>query len=208
MPFRVISLKGSEPGFDESVTRANNTQNDLNALDFVSLDPRQELLANELAALGYQYVYKRGSEIESSLNLIEVKEAAIALACACEDIALAVQAKRYVSFLWRDIKTKPYTDVFPETLTGETLVSAVEFMRRIEEVIKDARQGTDKPDDLILTHGDKFIAHCAFRIIGGAASTGVQMTDHDIMRLCYNVVDVYKAEHPQTHPPTVFKNLG
>lgn len=73
VPFRVISLIGTAPGFDEEVTRANNTQNELNSLDFVSLDPRQELLENELLALGYQYIFKRGSEIQAGLQTIEIK---------------------------------------------------------------------------------------------------------------------------------------
>ena len=48
--FRIISLAKAAPGLDEQITKANNTQNDLSALDFVSLDVAQEILQSTCGA--------------------------------------------------------------------------------------------------------------------------------------------------------------
>lgn len=207
--FRVISLVGSEPGFDEEVTRANNTQNELNALDFVSLDVRQELLQNEILALGYQYIFKRGADLEADVGYIEVKEAAVALACACEDLSIAVQAKRYVSGLWRNIKTRPYTDVFREDLRGADVVAAVLTMRKIENVLKNVRQNAEKSDALIFTHGDKFIAHLVFRVAQRENfNLPNDMSEKEIETICKQVKAVFNKKHSGGFPSTVFKNVG
>jgi hypothetical protein len=57
---RIISLQGTPEGFSSGVTRSNNTQNDLNASDFVAFDPNQERLRREAVQLGITYAFRRG----------------------------------------------------------------------------------------------------------------------------------------------------
>jgi hypothetical protein len=57
---RIISLQGTPEGFASSVTRSNNTQNDLNASDFVAFDLNQERLRREAVQLGITYAFRRG----------------------------------------------------------------------------------------------------------------------------------------------------
>ncbi|WP_416796733.1 AIPR family protein [Ciceribacter azotifigens] len=205
--FRVISLSDAGPGFDENVTRANNTQNELNPLDFVSLDPRQDLLRNELAGLGYDYVFKRGYESSGDKPVIEVKDAAVALACADSDISISVQAKRYVSGLWSNIKGPPYTKVFREGLSGQRLLAVWTVYKTCDRVIKQVKQGLAREEALILTHGDKFITHCVFKIID---RDSLDLNDEEkISKICGVVSEllpkVFSSEST-SYPATAFKN--
>ncbi len=206
--FRVISLESAAAGFDEEITRANNTQNELSSLDFVSLDPRQDLLRSELASLGYEYVVKRGSETESLYPTIEVRDAAIALACAATDISLSVQAKRYVSGLWSNINSEPYTAIFNDQLTGEQLVRVWQAYRECEAVIRELKSTFSKKEASILSHGDRFIAHCVFEL---ARKDGLDLSKDGVIkrtatRAAKALVSRFPHEAEDHFPPTAFKN--
>lgn len=162
IPFRLISLADAPAGFDESVTRANNSQNSLSSLDFVSLDPRQELIRNELVARGYNYNVKRGGARNQDLETIEVRDAAVALACK-RSVSLTAQAKRYVSGLWQDTESSAYQEIFPEDIGGDEVLTAWTLYNTCQQEISKYR--IDNPDDATLvTHAEKFIAHVAFRL--------------------------------------------
>lgn len=205
--FRVMSLSGAKPGFDEEVTRANNTQNELNALDFVSLDPQQDLLKTELANLGYDYIFKRGSDTGTSLTKIEVKDAAIALACATDDIAVSVQAKCYVSGLWNNIKTPPYTVIFHQGLTGSDLVEKWRAFQYCDSKLREKRNDLDRKNSAILTHGDRFVAHCTFML---AKAQGTNLSDESsVKKLVDAVADALLETFNSvstSYPATAFKN--
>lgn len=205
--FRVISLSGTQPGFDEAVTRANNTQNELNALDFVSLDPRQDLIKTELAPLGYDYVFKRGAETDERLTPLEVKDAAVALACACEDIAVSVQAKRYVSGLWNNIKSEPYTKIFHEKISGKEILDKWNVYRICNEEIKIIKSSLPKDDALIFAHGDKFICYCVFET---ARRDGIVLTDslkiRDVAKKIASALPSVYDRNALGYPATTFKN--
>lgn len=206
--FRVISLEGAPAGLDEEITRANNTQNELSALDFVSLDPRQDLFRSELASLGYEYIVKRGSETDSVNPIIEVRDAAIALACASPDISLSVQAKRYVSGLWSNIDSEPYTAIFNNQLTGEELVRVWKAYKGCEKSVRDLKGKGNKKDASILSHGDRFVAHCVFEI---GRKEHLDLSDSTILddtvdRVAKALVSNFSIEAEDHFPPTAFKN--
>ncbi|MBA5725601.1 AIPR family protein [Bombella favorum] len=206
--FRVISLEGTAPGFDEDVTRANNTQNELNALDFVSLDPRQDLIKTDLASKGYDYVVKRGSKTSEGLEQIEVKDAAVALACASGDIGISVQAKRYVSGLWSNLKGEPYTRIFPEDISGDEIIGKWKVYKLCLGVLKEIKSNAARDDLSILSHGDKFICHCVFRIIH---EKGINFSnDTEVCRIVrevsFELIRIYNEEGDFGFPATTFKN--
>ncbi|KKL80403.1 hypothetical protein LCGC14_2005110 [marine sediment metagenome] len=162
IPFRLISLAEAPAGFDESVTRANNSQNSLSSLDFVSLDPRQELIRNELVSRGYNYNVKRGGLRNQNLETIEVRDAAVALACK-RSVNLTAQAKRYVSGLWQDTESSAYQEIFPENISGDEVLTAWKLYNVCQKEI--SRHRVDFPETAsVVTHGEKFIAHVAFRL--------------------------------------------
>ena len=99
---RLISLGNCPEGFETEVTRATNTQNRIERRDFASLDPEQERLRKELLLdLNKFYVYKTGDPPPSPAEGCTIDDATVALACAHDDLALAVQAECEVGKLWR-----------------------------------------------------------------------------------------------------------
>lgn len=206
--FRIISLEGTPPGFDEEITRANNTQNELNALDFVSLDPMQDLIRTDLASKGYNYVFKRGAEIDETLTTIEVKDAAVALACSNTDISISVQAKRYVSGLWNNIKAEPYTKIFHKDISGDEIITKWKTYVLCNSIIKSMKNTVQKDDVSIFSHGDKFICYCVFKYI---RENDISMSDEERIRTVVNWIatalpDVYRATPNLGYPATTFKN--
>lgn len=153
VPFRLISLSDAPAGFDESVTRANNSQNSLSSLDFVSLDPRQELIRNELVSRGYNYNVKRGGARNQGLETIEVKDAAVALACK-RSTSLTAQAKRYVSGLWQDTASSAYQEIFPENITGEEVLSTWQLYNACQQEISKSGVTRGSTTSTTLTHGE------------------------------------------------------
>lgn len=163
VPFRLISLANAPAGFDEAVTRANNSQNSLSSLDFVSLDSRQELIRNELVPLGYNYNVKRGGAANQGLETIEVKDAAVALACK-RNISLTAQAKRYVSGLWQETTSSAYQEIFPETISGQEVLAAWLLYNECRLAISAYGAVRGSALAATLTHAEKFIAHIAFQL--------------------------------------------
>ena len=203
VPFRLISLLNAPAGFDESVTRANNSQNALSSLDFVSLDPKQELIRNELIQLGYNYNVKRGGSPSLGLETIEVRDAAVALACK-RSINLAAQAKRYVSGLWQDINSQAYQEIFPQTISGQEVLHCWKLYQgcRLAIAAKSAARGSRLA--ATLTHGEKFIAHILFKLEARAGAT----TDAELLASSAvdAVVDAY-TRRGLSNPAYDFRNV-
>jgi hypothetical protein len=203
VPFRLISLANAPAGFDEAVTRANNSQNSLSSLDFVSLDPRQELIRNELVPLGYNYNVKRGGTANQGLETIEVKDAAVALACK-RSISLTAQAKRYVSGLWQETTSPAYQEIFPENISGGEVLAAWTLYNKCRDAIaaKNAARGTVLA--ATLTHGEKFISHIAFQIQEKSKCT--LDLDQVTKKAIDAVVDAYERRNPK-NPAYDFRNV-
>lgn len=201
--FRLISLSNAPAGFDESVTRANNSQNALSSLDFVSLDPRQELIRNELVPLGYNYIVKRGGTPNQGLETIEIKDAAVALACK-RSISLTAQAKRYVSGLWQDITSSAYQEIFPENISGSEVLSAWKLYNHCRQAIAANGAVRGSQAAAILTHGEKFIAHIAFRI-EEKKDGELSPADIAIEAVASSVAEYQRRE--LSNPPYDFRNV-
>ena len=129
------------------------------------------------------------------------------MACAADDISISVQAKRYVSSLWSNIKSHPYTTLFPEDLRGEDVLKIWRLYKICEDEVRTVRQGFDKEKALILTHGDRFIAHCTFQFMKNSG------TLFDDVQFAASIADEVALGLPQifvkktsSYPATAFKN--
>ncbi len=133
---RLISLDQCPPEFAISVTRSTNTQNRIELRDFVSLDEQQQRLQTELQLDDVRYVYKSGDSIASTDNGFDLDEATVALACAHQDVALSVQAKREIGKLWEDTSKQPYRTHFNQALSGRRLWRLVQIQRRVDSQLR------------------------------------------------------------------------
>ncbi|GAA3509184.1 hypothetical protein FHR32_006626 [Streptosporangium album] len=157
---RIISLDGCPEGFAARVTRATNTQNGVDARDFIALDPRQERIRAQFR-LQFDKVYgvRRGSDNVTGDDGCDVEEAAVALACANADPAFAVDAKRQVSLLWTASDDATYQTLFPNDLNVVYLWNSVLVLRAVERKLADLRSELDGRDGAVAVHGNRLIAH-------------------------------------------------
>ncbi|WP_106399959.1 AIPR family protein [Actinocorallia populi] len=160
---RIISLEGCPDGFGSRVTRATNTQNGVEARDFIALDPRQEMIRAQFRLqFNKTYGLRRSSEPITGDDGCEVDEAAIALACASADPDFAVDAKRQVSSLWSSSEDRVYQALFPENLNVVRMWNSVLVLRAIDERLTALRQEISGRDAGVAVHGNRLIAHLVF----------------------------------------------
>lgn len=165
---RVIGLEGCPDGFSSSVTRATNTQNGVDARDFIALDPNQDRIRAQLRLqFDKAYGVKRSADPVTGDRGCDVEEAAIALACAHPDPAFAVDAKRQVSVLWASTNDPVYRELFPEDLNIARLWNSVLALRAIDAELARLRNMFDDSRAAgVLVHGNRLIAHLALSRLG------------------------------------------
>ena len=195
VPFRVISLENASEEFAAEVTRTNNTQNRIDARNFVTLDSNQERLRGEFAVDGITYEYRQGEIENSSSKFLGLVEATLALACTQKDIDLAVQAKREIGKLWEDIHRTPYRLIFNSSVTSEYIWARVKAFRKIndkisfEEVVGAGRKSQ------IATHGNRLIVNLVYNncIKNGSLSDISDVDDNVIHSLVASSIDTINS---------------
>jgi hypothetical protein len=162
---RIIEISPDIQQFGISVTRNNNTQNRIDSRDFVSLDPVQEKLFQELLLERIVYTYKAGDTVPDGNEGFSFEEGAIAMACSLGNVEIMVQAKREVSRLWNSTEKAPYKVLFNPSLEGPKLWKNVQVLRKVENWIRSEANNKDGRDRLVLVHGNRFVLMLAFILI-------------------------------------------
>ncbi len=160
---RIISLQKCPAGFGADVTRATNTQNEIKHRDFASLDETQQNIAREMALDRRRYAFKSGDPDPKGSDGCTIEEATIALACAADDITMAVVAKRELGGLWRDISKPPYTTIFNEKTTAQDVWRAVIVSRAVDAAMRQLDHSRVERGDQIIVHGNRLILHAVFQ---------------------------------------------
>ena len=94
---RIIVVDDLESTHGKRITRASNTQNKIDARNFVALDPEQERIRTELLLEKVNYEFREGEPLDSTVDGFEFIEAITALACATDDISyLAARRPHHV----------------------------------------------------------------------------------------------------------------
>lgn len=160
---KIVSLEGASDNFDVEVTRATNTQNRIEKMDFVSLDKKQERIRTELYLENISYTYKSGDSQGATSTSTHLREAVIALACRHPNIDYAILAKKEIGTLWNDINSSPYTDLFPETISGPEVWRAIQILRVIEETLKPRQtRSIPNPKRGVAVYGNTIVSHIVF----------------------------------------------
>jgi hypothetical protein len=161
---RLISLANCPDEFSTELTRAANTQNRIERKDFAALDPEQERLRRDLSLeLGKTYFYKSGDTPGNLADGCTIEEVTVAIACANQDVSLAVQAKREVGKLWEDVAKAPYKLLFNGSLSALRMWRLVEIIREVEQTLKKEQGNRQGKERMILVHGDRLILHLVYR---------------------------------------------
>jgi hypothetical protein len=109
---RIIVVDDPESSLGKRITRASNTQNKIDARNFVALDSEQERIRTELLIEKVSYEYREGEPLESTVDGFEFIEAITTLACASDEISYVALSKGYVGGLYGDITAAPYKTLF------------------------------------------------------------------------------------------------
>ena len=137
---RITSLEDCPTDFSSDVTRAVNTQNRIERRDFAALDPNQSRLKTDmLLSFHKEYAFRTGDTPPSQDVGCTLDEAAVALACANDDISLALLAKREVGKLYEDINGPPYTRIFNSSTSALIMWRAVQVLRSVDTYLKEAQ---------------------------------------------------------------------
>jgi len=159
---RLISLTDCPPDFGVQVTRATNTQNTVQARDFVALDNLQTRLRQDFAlSLGKLYVIKRGEQEPERDDGCSVVDAADALACAYHDPAFAVIAKGNRGQLLETTDTY-YKRIFRRDLTAQDVWNAVQVLRAVDAELERRQRGLTGRERAVAKQGDRLVAHLVF----------------------------------------------
>ena len=208
---RCIEVPKAEDELGRRITRYANTQNEVSSQDFAFLDKEQHRLARELQVLGFEYLI-RSAEVPKSKDptkVIDVRAAAVALACASPNLGHSVIAKREVSRLFSD--SSVYSALFNPQTDPLRLSRAVAVTARVDDVLDEVERTTDGVEAGVAVHGRRVIAHLVMRNVGYSVlkdpETELNVTlenlDVEVAGYLAKLVAVFPAN---AYPGNVFKN--
>lgn len=211
---------GSDLGL--RITKARNYQNVVRSVDFAALDPTQERLRQELAAIGVTYHYRPSAEARVRRDdAFTIEEAAVALACLgfsvktsaqilaatirgetlINAIELCVSAKKEVSRLW-DQDGAVYPRLFNDRLSGLRLCRLVNVFRFVDQVCASTELAeTRYYRRMFFRHGRyfvmAFVALRAARMLNQPAHTLSQDDKDQLSRMTNELAElIYAASEP------------
>lgn len=208
---RIIVVSDPDSSLGKLITRASNTQNKIDARNFVALDSEQERIRTELLIEKINYEYREGEPLESTVDGFEFIEAVTTLACASDEMSYVATSKGYVGALYADITAAPYKALFNPTTSSKRLWSLVQLSRRIDKAIKAV---TDQSPTIrgIIVHGNRFIMHCILRRIGRATDLSVSDQIEDgkisdaVKQVLSGVGKVIDSDYADAYLAPLFKN--
>lgn len=208
---RCIEVGAGDVDLGQRITRFANTQNEVSSQDFAFLDSQQHRLVRDLRVLGYEYLL-RSAEMPKTPDaalVIDVRQAAVALACASASISHAVIAKREVSKLFGDPAI--YRALFNPTTDALRLVRSVSVTRAVETFLDGVEAESDGIIAGIAVHGRRIVAHVLMRNLGDAflsnPASDIDGALRDVEASAREVVTALVRVFPDNaYPGNVFKN--
>lgn len=210
---RIIVVDDPESSLGKRITRASNTQNKIDARNFVALDSEQERIRTELLIEKVNYEYREGEPLESTVDGFEFIEAVTTLACASDEMSYVALSKGYVGGLYVDITAAPYKALFNPSTSSKRLWSVVQLSRRIDKAIKTLADQTSTAERGIVVHGNRFLMHCILRRIEATnnLSENDNIVESDIedavKHSLSGVVKVIELTYPDAYLAPLFKNV-
>jgi hypothetical protein len=213
LPARIIVVDDPESSLGKRITRASNTQNKIDARNFVALDSEQERIRTELLIEKVNYEYREGEPLESTVDGFEFIEAITTLACASDEMSYVALSKGYVGGLYADITAAPYKALFNPATSSRRLWSLVQLGRRIDKAIKTLSDQSSPTERGIVVHGNRFIMHCILRMVADVAdvSKGDEvedaLVDKAVTRVLSGVRQVVESTYNDAYLAPLFKNV-
>lgn len=156
----IVSLENSQiDNLSEQITTLSNTQNKIEFVDFTSLDKFHLNLKNLLKADGKDYIYVDGDV--KTIDCITLYSLTNAI-CCYKSIELSAYIKNGYNKLFKNIKSKPYTELFEKSMTQYFAWNVSYFYEKIIDLILSKANNDKGLQYSIPTHGFRFIANLVF----------------------------------------------
>jgi len=210
---RIIVIDDPDSILGKRITRASNTQNKIDARNFVALDSEQERIRTELLIDKVNYEYREGESLESAVDGFEFIEAITTLACASDEMSYVALSKGYVGGLYVDITSAPYKALFNSGTSSKRLWSLVKLGRRIDKAVKTLSDQSSPTERGIVVHGNRFIMHCIMRrvSVGGDLSQSDDIGDEAINDAVKHVLagvrSIIDSKYEDAYLAPLFKNV-
>ncbi|NLP83341.1 AIPR family protein [Microbacterium sp. CFH 90308] len=216
---RLISLEGCPPEFATDVTRATNTQNVVESRDFLSLDPNQQRLQDDIQlSLGKRYVFKRGEPAPEFVDGCTVSEALVALACAKPDSGFAVLAKSAIGRL-EDRRGRYYPQLFRDSTTAFEVWQSVQVHRAVEQSLMDLRAASEGKRKAVATQGNRMIAHAVLQKLSASHDLSAEIPEslwsallEEVPQLTEKTLDLLwahvESDYASNYVTSLFKNAA
>ncbi|MCW0372194.1 AIPR family protein [Xanthomonas sacchari] len=208
---RCIEVGQDNAALGHRITRFANTQNEVSSQDFAFLDHQQHRLVKDLRVIGYEYLLRSAEAPKSGdpAKVVDVRQAATALACASANVSHAVTAKREISRLFSD--TTIYKSLFNPKTDPYRLVRAVEIIRKVDEVLDAVEAVSDGVEAGVAVHGRRIVAHMLMRELGDDFLADPKSDMHVVlasieMKAREAMAKIVKHFPGNAYPGNVFKN--
>ncbi len=213
---RIISLHDTPEKFGELVTKTNNRQNRIENRDFVSQDPEQLRLKTELSIENVEYSIMRSETFRPSETSFDLNEATVALACASQKTALAVQSKRGIGKFYENLDKGIYKEIFNGATQGLYLFNCVKVNRIVERTLNNQMILLNKKSGRkygMLVHGNRIISLLTFNTLklDNQLSEIDFVPDEDnikqiVLEHIGNVEEILNINYSENILGTLFKN--
>ena len=206
---RVICVGGASEDLSQRIAKATNTQNRIEARDFVALDVRQERIREDFAlSLGKSYVYKRGELEPLPAAGCSLFEAARALACAYPDSALVARLRRNHDYLWDSSPEGAYTRLFSCQPSAMQIWRSVQLLRTVSQELEDMATGLSGRARALTHTGVLLVAHIVFQLVGvddiDEPGSDWESRMDTVLGRTSNIISVLMSLVDQLYGPTAF----
>ncbi|PWK75094.1 AIPR protein [Streptomyces sp. CG 926] len=163
VPVRII-VTGKAVDFAKRTTQATNRQNRVEARDFITLDPVQAAILEEMRAeLGLDYSVRRGELEPPEATGCSVVEAACALACAHPDSQYAARMSTTLDVLWERGSQGIYDVLFRPQPGVYLLWNSVRVLRAVRSALHALRLRYEGRGAALIDNGVYLLAHLVFQ---------------------------------------------
>lgn len=214
---RCIEVPSSENLLTKRITQFANTQNVVSNQDFAFLDKNQHRLAEELEHFEYKYNIRSSKESNPADNVIELREAAVALACANKNIKYTVLAKGAVGKLFDYYDPDGnYHSLFNDGTNSLVLLRAWTVVDRVSKLFEEIKRNSYYEARGVAVNGKLFVSHLIIQSIGYSDMQNpdlgtdflLQGLEHEAVKLHEEITKLFKDDEyfKEYFPGNVFKN--
>jgi hypothetical protein len=195
---KIVSLENSPLDLSSKITTATNTQNRVEAKDFLALEELQSGLAESFGKINVRYYFRRGDKVIDPKDSLDVQELAMCLALSSESMSNVVIAKRNAGSLTD--RNAHYPKLFTPGINVKSIWQSVQKLREITKILNDFGSSLSARDAQLAIHGNRFIEHVALTAYQNKISTEVLKEIHK------NLMSTVDKLYPESYLAVLFKN--